>query len=164
MVQCAYFGSGDILSIYLREITPRLIVETVDVHPGLLVDFDAQERPVALNISSASKLVPAYSCLAGTTAVPSVDDGKQPLQQLLTHTYDPHSQELTLWLGSGQQPAGARGGIRDVQTEHADIRIVKGEGGEWVGLRIRGAALEGQRPGEGLGEGQSVEGAQAARG
>lgn len=122
LVQFRYFESVDSLSVYLRKVTPNLIVDTWDVHPGLLVDFDDQEQPVALNILSASSLVPVHFYETCEDV-----NGKPQLQ--LGQMYDPYFKVLTLRFCTA-------GGTKDVATSHSNIIVLEDDAGNWVGLRI----------------------------
>ena len=111
------------MSVYLWKITNGLIVDTWDVHPGLLVDFDDQKRPVALNISSASCVTPVHFY-----EICEDVDGKPPLQ--FGQMYDPHSKVLTIRFCTTASS-------RSVATCDGNITVLEDDAGKWVGLQVK---------------------------
>ncbi len=119
------FGDSDTLSVYLRKATRGVIADTWDVYPGMLVDFDEQEQPVSLHISSASCKLPMHLRDTAETI-----EGKEPMT--LGQVFDQEGRVLTMWFHHSAQ-------FTHQPTQHDKISIVKDENGAWIGLRIEDA-------------------------
>jgi len=72
-----YFSDADALKLFFIRTTPGLVRDTEDFPPGIVVDYDANERIVVVEIQRASKLL---VCDLVDAPYILTKDGKQPMQ------------------------------------------------------------------------------------
>lgn len=84
-----YNFETDTLSIYFVKATTGLIAESDEVAPGLLVDYTADNKSVAIDIEDASNRTPAHFWDDA-----EIHEGKAPLH--LQQHYDAEQQHFSL--------------------------------------------------------------------
>lgn len=116
-----YCSETDTLSIYLATATPGLIFESDEVLPGLLVDYTADMKIVAIEIWPASNKVPAHFWNDA-----EVHEGKPPFQ--LQQEFDAQQQQFSVsFLDNASRS-------KLVATDDERIAVWVNEGGEWTSI------------------------------
>lgn len=118
-----YFSDTDILSIYLVKATKGRIAESDEVVPGLLVDYAADNKIVAMDIEEASNQTPAHFW-----DDQRVIEGKAPLH--LQQEYDPDQQHFVIVLVDNPPH------IRYLGTSDERIMVGVSKDGRWTSLKI----------------------------
>ena len=114
-----YCSETDTLSIYLATPTAGLIVKSDEVLPGLLVDYTADMKIVAMEIWQASSTVPAHFRNDA-----EVHKGKPPLQ--LQQEFDVQQQQLSINFVDNATKS------KIVATDDERITVWENDGGEWT--------------------------------
>lgn len=118
-----YFSDIDTLSIYLVKATKGRIVESDEVVAGLLVDYAADNKIVAMDIEDASNKTPAHLWDAQEDI-----EGKAPLH--LQQEYDADKQHLSIVLVDN--PSHFQ--YLDTYDERIMVGVTKD--GQWTSLKI----------------------------
>jgi len=118
-----YFSDTDILSIYLVKATKGRIAESDEVVPGLLVDYAADNKIVAMDIEEASNQTPAHFWDDQKSI-----EGKAPLH--LQQEYDPDQQHFVILLVDNPPH------VQYIGTSDERIMVGVSKDGQWTSLKI----------------------------
>lgn len=118
-----YFSDADTLSIYLVKATKGRIAESDEVVAGLLVDYAADNKIVAMDIEDASIKTPAHFWDAQ-----EVIEGKAPLH--LQQEYDADQQHLIIVLVDDPSH------FQYLATDDERIMVGVSNDGQWTSLKI----------------------------
>ena len=118
-----YFSDTDTLSIYLVKATKGRIAESDEIVAGLLVDYAADNKIVAMDIEDASNKTPAHFWDAQ-----EVIKGKAPLH--LQQEYDTDQQHFIIVLLDNPSH------FQYFATNDERIMVGVSKNGQWTSLKI----------------------------
>lgn len=118
-----YFSDTDTLSIYLVKATKGRVTESDEVVPGLLVDYTADNKIVAMDIWDVSNKTPAQFW-----EDKAVIEGKAPLH--LQQEYNADQQHFIIVLVDSPSHS------QYVTTDDERIMIGVSKDGQWTSLKI----------------------------
>lgn len=118
-----YFSDTDTLSIYLVNPTKGLIDNSDEVVPGLLVDYTADNKIVAMDIFDASNSTPAHFMDHA-----KIHEGKAPFH--LQEDYDAEQQHFVVTLLDNPPKSSY------VATDDERIRVGVTNNGQWTSIKI----------------------------
>ena len=127
-IKYTYYADTGTLALYFTEALPGVIRHSADMPPGVLVDYDKDERIVSVDLMSA-----AESTACHFFDVPGAVDGKAPLAVMWD--YNAEQDSVTVHLAGCTPP-----GVTEVETEEPRICLLAADDGRWHALRVREAS------------------------
>ena len=67
-MKITYSKESDAAYIYLKNISPGEVKETIELNENIILDFDSQKKLIGIEILSASKIMPKGAVAATLTA------------------------------------------------------------------------------------------------
>jgi uncharacterized protein YuzE len=133
-----YYADTDTLSVYFTKAAPGVIECTEVIAPGLVVDYDRDDRIVSVDFCAASKRMAIQLC----ESKKDVDvDGRPSVALALKWDHDPLNDELSVFLDGDvdvDEDEG-RGRRRDGTLDERVVQEMTGSY-TWKALHVKGAS------------------------